>query len=154
MVFTYENQIVTVLQPIGDRYNTDPATDVISLAKYGHATFLIAEGAGGTGTVKIEVEACDDLTPSNAAAMAFNYRVATSGDTWGALTASAATGYTTTAGANKMIAVEVDASELPAGYPCCRLQLTEVADDPCDAAVFAILSQPRNAHAVMPSAIA
>lgn len=153
MLLTQMLQFVTALQPDADRYNGDPATDIFNMKLYEHICFILMEGAGGTGTVKIQVEECDDATPSNSTAIAFNYRVATTIDTWGAVTASASTGYTTTAGANKMVAVEVSASELTVGYPFVRLQLTEVADDPCDAGVIAILGGARYKSAVMPTAI-
>ena len=112
------------------------------------------EGAGGTGTVKIQAQACDDFTPSNTVDIPFKYRVNSTGDTWGALTDSAATGYTTSAGANKKVAVEVDARQLPEGYNKVRIKLTEVVNDPCLAGLSYILSKPRNSMAVLPTAIA
>lgn len=154
MIFTELNHPVYALMPDADRYNSDPATDVFNMENYDHITFILMEGAGGTGTVKIEVEECTTAAGANNTAIAFRYRLMSTTDTWGALTASASTGYTTVAGANKMVAIEVDASELSDGYNFVRLQLTEVADDPCDAAVIAILSQPRYAQAVPTTAIA
>lgn len=154
MIFTEKNLPVMALAPDADRYNTDPATDVVSLAKYEHATFILFEGAGGTGTVKIEVEECTAADGSGNTAIPFRYRLCETGDTWGALTAAAATGYTTVAGANKMVAVEIDGDELSEGSPWVRLQLTEVANDPCDAAVAVIMSGPRYAEDVLPTAIA
>jgi hypothetical protein len=151
--FTEEHLVVPALYPDADLYAADPATDIINTKNYDHVTFILTEGAGGTGTVKIQVEECDDTTPTNSTAIAFNYRVATTPDTWGAITASASTGYTTTAGANKQVAVEIDAAELTDGYPYVRLQLTEVADSPCDAGVIAILSRPRYAQDVLPGAL-
>jgi hypothetical protein len=136
--------MVTVLQPVADAYASDPATDVVNLKYYRRATFLVVEAAGGTGTVKIEVEECTSKAGAGNNAIAFKYRLLSDGDQ-GALTASAATGYTTTAGANKLIAVEVDAADLADGSPYCRLQLTEVADSPCLAGVICILSEPRYA---------
>ena len=37
---------VTVLEPDADRWNSDPASDVVNLSNYGGVTFLVAEGAG------------------------------------------------------------------------------------------------------------
>lgn len=153
MVFTQEHQVVPALYPDADRYNADPATDVFNLALYDHITFILTEGAGGTGTVKIEVEECTAADGTGATAIAFNYRVASTPDTWGALTASAATGYTTTAGANKQVAVEIDAAELSSDSKYVRLQLTEVADSPCDASVIAILSKPRYQEDVLATSL-
>lgn len=146
---------VEVLAADADRYNTDPATDIVNLGVYGHAMFIVGEGAGGTGTVKIQVEACSDNAGNNNEAIPFRYR-ATSGSlemTGAALTWAAATGYTTIAGANKLVAIEVDSNECPAGKPWVRLQLTEVVDDPCDAHVGCVLGMPRYAEANMPTAL-
>jgi hypothetical protein len=154
MDFIGQNHVAWALMPDADLYDPDPATDVFNLKQYGHITFILFEGAGGTGTVKIEVEECTTAAGANNTAIAFRYRLMATTDTWGALTASAKTGYTTVAGANKAVAIEIDASELSDGYNFVRLQLTEVVDDPCDAAVIAILSEPRYAQAVPPTAIA
>jgi len=144
MIFTEHNEISTALQPVADAYAADPATDVYNMKYYEHISFVIVEAAGGTGTVKIQVEECTSKAGAGNNAIAFKYRVKSdSNGAFGALTASAATGYTTTAGANKVIVVEVNADELAADSPYVRLQLTEVADSPCLAGVVAILSGPR-----------
>lgn len=142
---------VTVLEPDADRYDTDPATDVVNAAKYGAISFYLMEGAGGTGTVKIEVEECTAAAGTGNTAVAFKYRLASTHGTWGAITDSASTGYTTVAGANKMVEVIVDVDNLSSGSNYVRLQLTEVADSPVDAAVVAILGDPRYSEDVMPS---
>jgi hypothetical protein len=134
--------MATVLQPVADAYAADPATDVVNMKFYRRATFLIAEAAGGTGTVKIQVEECTSKAGAGNTAIAFKYRLLTKG-TSGTLTASASTGYTTVAGANKLVAVEVDGAALSDGSPYVRLQLTEVADSPCLAGVVCVLSEPR-----------
>ena len=139
---------VTVLQPDADRYTATPATDVVNMTLYRRATFVLMEGAGGIGTVKIEVEECTDKAGTGATAIPFNVRVISDGD-WGALTAVALAGYTTIAGANKTIAIEVDAADLSDGSPYVRLQLTEVVDSPVDAAIICILSEPRFASAAL-----
>lgn len=154
--FLEQNLVAVGILPDADLYAADPATDVFNLAKYECITFILVEGAGGTGTVKIEVEECTTAAGANNTAIAFNYRLlssAGSADTWGALTAVAATGYTTVAGANKAVAIEVHNTELSDGYNFVRLQLTEVADDPCDAVVVAVLSGPRYAQAVLPTSL-
>jgi hypothetical protein len=154
MIFTEKHHPVYALAPDADLYNGNPATDVFNLKNYNHITFLLVEGAGGTGTVKVQVEECTSAAGAGNTARAFSYRLMSTVDTWGALTASASTGYTTVAGANKMVAIEIDAAELSDGYNFVRLQLTEVVNDPCDAAVIAILSEPRYATAVPLTGIA
>ena len=152
-VFSQRNQIVMALEPNADRYDGTPTSDVIAMKHYRHVTFILQEGAGGTGTVKIEVEECTSSAAAGNTAIAFNYRVASSGDTFGALTAATSAGFTTTAGANKQVLIEIDAAELSDGSPFVRLQLTEVANDPCDAGIVAICSEPRYSAEIMPTAI-
>ena len=154
-IFSQNSQSVMALAPDADRWNGDPATDIINTKNYGHVTFYIMEGAGGTGTTVLTVEECDDVSASNSTAIAFNYRVtaAGGGDTFGALTAATAAGYTTIAGAQKQIIIEIDAAELSDGFPFVRIQTTEAVDSPCDAAIIAICTKPRYSQAIMPTAI-
>lgn len=153
MIFTQDNMLAIGLVPASDRYNTNPATDIFNMKMYDHITFLLTEGAGGTGTVKLQVEECTDAAGNGNTAIAAKYRLSSTGDTWGALTTLASTGYTTTAGADKMVAVEVDAADLDPAKPFVRLQLTEVVDSPCVAGVAVILSKPRYSQAVLPTSI-
>ena len=140
MIFTQEHAIVTVLAADADRYNTDPATDIVTTQDFRHVTWFLIESAGATGTVKIQVEECTDNAGAGATAIGFNYRVGTNLGVFGAIVASAAAGYTTVAGADKIIAIELDAAELSDGSDWARLQLTEVVDSPVDAR---ILPRPR-----------
>lgn len=146
--------VVNGLPPAADRYNSNPAGDVVSLANFSHFMALLSEGAGGTGTAEITVEACDNFTPSNTVEIPFKYRVRTTGDTWGALTQATADGVTPAAGANKDVQIFVEAADLPEGYPNVRVKLTEVVNDPCVAGLMYILSGPRYTKAIMETAIA
>ncbi len=148
MFQTENNRIVQVLAPAADRYNGNPATDIINLANYRHVTFYLQEGAGGTGTAKLELMECPDNTGSGAAAIPFKYRVASAIGDFGDIQDAAAAGYTTAAGADKLVAVEVDAAELSEGNSWAYLQLTEVANSPVAAGVLAVLSEPRFAQAL------
>lgn len=136
--------IERALVPAADRYDTNPATDIFNMALYGHIAFVLDHGAGATGTVKIQVEECSDATGTGNTAIAFRYRLkSTVPGTWGAITSSASTGYTTTAGADQMVIVELDSRELSTTKKFVRLQLTEVANSPVSAAVYALLSEAR-----------
>lgn len=147
-MFTSEMySLQAALVPADDRYNTDPATDVYTLKEGEHICFWLEEGAGGTGTVKIQVEECSDVTGANNVAIAFRYRIRGATGTWGAVTASASAGYTTIAGANKGVVVELDAQELSPTKPCVRLKLTEVVNSPCGAAVYAAVGPMRYGEA-------
>ena len=134
---------VFALAPDADRYNGDPASDVISMVDHANLNFLVMEGAGGTGTATLTVEACDDFVPTTQTAIPFKYRTAQTGDTFTAWAEATAAGITTVAGANKMIEIEVDNRDLPDGSPNARLQITEVVDSPVDAGVVAYLSGAR-----------
>jgi hypothetical protein len=153
-IFSELNKIVMALAPDADRYNGDPASDVVALDKYNHATFILQEGEGGTGTAAITVEACDDFVPTNPVAIPFKYKVCTTGDTFGAVQSATASGVTPAAGANKQVAIEVDARSLPEGYNKCRAKLTEGVNSPVDAGMICILSEPRYAQELLPTAIA
>lgn len=156
--FSEMNKIVPLaLAPDADRFDADPASDVIFLTKAKGVCFVVAEGAGGTGTATITIQACDDATPSNTSAIAFRYRTLTTAgglDTWGAWQNATSSGVTPGAGAGKATLVEVRSDELPAGYPAVRLKLTESADDPVDAAVFAVVYDLDYAGNQSPSVLA
>lgn len=127
----------------GDLFNGDPASDVINMENHDRITFFLVKGAGATGTATLTVESCDDTTPTTATAIAFKAWASTSGDALGDMQDVAATGLTTTAGANQLYCVEVSAAALSGTDKYVRLQTTEVVDDPCGGSVMAILSGSR-----------
>ena len=92
--------------------------------------FIVYVGVGATGTSVITVESCDDFVPTNTTAIPFWSREILTGDTDGAITRRAAAGFTTTAGSSKIVCVEVDAKDLPAGEPNVRLHLVESVNSP------------------------
>lgn len=144
--------IVTVLQPDADAFAGTKNTDIVNLSYFRRATFLVSEGAGGTGTTKITVEACSDKAGTGATAIPFRYRLLSDGDYVAPVYVTvAATGYTTVAGANKLIAIEVEADELPDGKPYCRLTMVEAVDSPVDGCVHAILTDPSYNQQLMPN---
>ena len=136
----YHAGIVTANEDI---YNGNMTTDVISLANYGGAVFVLVEGAGGTGTAVITIESCDDTTPTTTTAVAYNYTVCTSGNTWGSITAATSAGFTTTAGTNQAYAMEIRADELSGTNKYVRMVATESANDPVDGAGLVILVDPK-----------
>jgi hypothetical protein len=127
-----------------DIFNGNPASDVIRLSENDEILFIIHKSAGAVGTATITVESCDDVTPTTHTAIPFKYRAMTTNGTWGAVTAAAATGFTTTAGANQMYIVSVKANQLVEGHQFVRLVATEVVDAACDGAILAVLV--RGAH--------
>lgn len=143
------------LPPAADRYNTNPAGDVVSVENFSEFMAHLIEGAGGTGTAKLQIEACDDFVPTNTVAVDFKYQVCQTGDTWSAMAdAVAATGYTTVAGADKQVKIFVEPQQLPEGYNKLRIKITEVANDPCLACVVYTLGGSRFRKAIHETAIA
>jgi hypothetical protein len=102
--------------------------------------FIRFDGAGATGTSVVTVLACDDTVPSNTHAVAFKYRVCTTGDTWGDWTEATVTGFTTTAGANQLYQIHASAEEQAhIGYGYVKVVFTEGTDHPVTGSVIALL---------------
>ena len=146
--------LVKGLDPVADAFSGTVYSDVISMKNHNHIDFIIYKGVGATGTSTITVEACDDTTPSNASAVPFHYQAITSGDTAGALTQVANTGFVTTAGSSQLYKVSIDAQALLAsGYEYVRLKAVESVDSPVLGGIIACLCEPRYDQAVQSSAI-
>jgi len=138
-----------------DIFDGDPATDIINLAKYGAVIFFIMIGANGSsGSAVVTVESCDDVSASTATAVAFKYWACTTPDVWGDMTAATTAGFTTSATANNMYAIEVDASELSGTDSFVNMICTESVNQPVDGAIMAIAGNPRYAQEVKPTALA
>ena len=136
-----------------DIFNGDPTTDVVKMANWELCTFLIQKGSGATGTATITVQSCDDYTPTTGTDIAFKYRTQTSGDTWSAWTDATSAGFTTTAGANQLYEIAVSGEDLEDGDVGVQMTMTEVANDPCEGAVVAILAEPRHSGGVPQTAL-
>lgn len=134
---------VQALAPDADALAGTVNTDVIGLTKYHRVRFVIQIGVGATGATLVKVQACDDFTPTATSVIAARYRIATSGDSFGAWTALTTSGLTVGAASNQTIEIDVQDDELPAGYPNVRLNMVESTDSPVDAAISAILLNPR-----------
>lgn len=141
--FALTHHAVLALAPDADRFNGNPATDVISLGKHSQVLFLLTKGTGAVGTADITIESCDTVVPGIATAIPFSYRVCTEGDTWGEWQAATTDGFKTTAGENQQYEVLVNAAALNDEDEFIRLQITEDADGAVDAGVSAILIGPR-----------
>ena len=135
--------VVNALPPTADAFAGTVTTDVISMRSWNHCTFIIQYGEGDTGQSVITMEACNDITPSHTEAIPFGYRECMSGDTFGAMEKVEASGFTTKAGSNKMVRIEVTSRTLPEDKPYVRLKAVESADGPVNGGVVAILSNPR-----------
>jgi hypothetical protein len=136
----YGDRIVRNVQqahyPLDDRYESTPgAGNTIDARNAAGVVFVLAEGAGGTGTVTVTIQKCSSAGVSGGD-IYFKYRE-NSQTARGDLSAAVNT-YATTAGANKNVIFYVDAADL-AGYGYCTLTLTELVDADCDAGVIAIV---------------
>lgn len=128
-------------------------TDVVNLGKYDKALWIIQKGAGVTGATVVTVDSCDTVVPGTATAVAFNYWTCTTGDTWSDMNTATAAGFTTTAGANQLYAIEINSSELSGANQFARLTCTESTNDPCDGSIVCIMGGARFMHEVKPTAI-
>lgn len=155
MICNDEHQIAQVLAPAADRFNGNPATAAVNTKLYGHVSFVIALGAGTTGTAKIQVEECSAANGTGNVAIPFRYRAADSGDAYGSLTvASASEGFTTAAGSDKTYVIDIDSRELSDTKPFVRLKITEVVDAPVAAAVVALGFMARYKEQPLPTLLA
>ncbi len=115
------------LDPVANAFAGTKNSDIVSMRDYGRVLFVIHMGVGTTGTSVYTVESSDDVSGSNVTAIPFWSREITTGDTEGAFTRRAAAGFTSTAGSSKIILIEADAKDLPAGEPFVRLTAVESA---------------------------
>jgi hypothetical protein len=126
-----------------DLFNGNLTTDIISLANYGSAIFVLTKGPGATGTAVVTVESCDDTSATTSTAVAYNYAVCTSGNTWGNITAATSSGFTTTAGANQCYLIEIRDDQLSGTDKYVRAVFTESANDPVDGSVVSLGMNPK-----------
>lgn len=150
--------LATGLAPAADLYNGNPATDVVSLANYDRALFVLQQKTAGTntGTATITMEECSTAAGASNVAIAFRYRKKTTGasDTWGAWIAATTSGFVTTANEDTMYEVEVKADQLSESKPFLRMQLTETVNDPVTGAVLIALYPARYNQDQKPTALA
>jgi len=132
-------QFVKVLDPVADAFDSTPTTEVISMKNLQRILFLVHIGVGATGSSTFTVEACDDVVPTNVVAIPFYSREILTGDTEGAITLRAATGFVNTVGSSKLIAIEVREDALAAsGYGYIRLKAVESVNSPVLGGIVAI----------------
>jgi hypothetical protein len=146
--------VVNILSP--QDVDTGKSSDVFSMKNHSHATIIVTCGSTNADAGNITVEACDDFTPTNDTAIDFNYYAeeTAAGDTLGARAkAEAATGIDVSANDNTTYVIEIDASELPAGYPNLYLKWSDPGGATFGSAV-AILSGSRYSGAENDTAIA
>jgi len=135
-----------------DLFNGSPSTDVVNLGKYEKCTWIIQKAAGATGTAVVTVNSCSDVSTATGA-IAFSYWTCTTGDTWSDMNTATSAGFTTTAGANQLYAIEINSSELTDTDKYASLTLTDSNSDPVDGTVVCILGGGKIIQEVKPTAI-
>jgi hypothetical protein len=149
-----KRHLVTGLDPVADAFSGTVYSDVLKMAEYAAAEFIIHKGVGTTGTSTITVEACDNAAGDNPVAVPFTVQKYTgSDDLPGEVISVAAAGFATTAGSSQLYSVMVDSQALGSkGWV--RLKAVEVADDPVLGGILAVLHGPRFATDIPNTAIA
>lgn len=131
---------------VADFGDTAQNSDVINLSRHKRARAIIHWGVGATGTQTLTVTACDDVTPSNETAIPFWYRITVAAADPGAITRATASGFTTTAGSNQIVELEIVAADLAVlGRKYFRIKMTEVVNSPLLGGIIIELLEPRHA---------
>ena len=157
------NMVRTLLSPMNIT-GAARASDVIDMSNYNHACIIVSCGTMA-GATTLQLQYCDDATPTTDTVMKFKYRQMTDGagatDTLGALTQATSAGISLST-AQQTTIIELDANELrqesvvtDGVANCSRFEVT--LSDPSAAdyvSITCILSEPRYASQTPQSAIA
>jgi hypothetical protein len=144
-----QSHVEVGIAAVADVFGADGVgSDVFNMKDHNRIVFIVHWGVGTTGVNKFTVQACDNVTPDNTTAIPFHYRTLTAGAAPGAVTAAtAADGFSNTAGSDQVILIEVTAAAVNAtGYQYVRLYADETTDDAVLGGVLALLAEPRFAE--------
>jgi len=154
------NKLVNGLPPVADAFATQGYSDVISIDDCESVVAFVMTGVSADNTNTITVEACDNVTPSNATAIVFTVSSVVSGDTNDSPTETAVGGKAFTAStANQYYIVEIDPADVEAansheGRRYVRIKVTEGGNNGAQLGHIAIFkNNVQNAQAVLPTAI-
>ena len=116
----YYGHVVNALPPID--INGGKNSDVWSMENYSHATIVIQMGVTG-GTSAITLEECDNFTPDDSTAIAFDYypEVTAAGDVMSPVQVATSSGFTSSVNNSIFYVIEFDATNLTDGYPNMRV---------------------------------
>ena len=145
--------VVNILPP--QDVDTGKSSLVFSMKNHAHATIIVQCGATHADAGNITVEECDDFTPTNDTAIGFTYykEETAAGDTLTAKQTATTAGIDVSANDNTTYVIEIDASQLSAGYPNLILKWSDPGGATFGSAV-AILSGSRYAGSENATAIA
>jgi hypothetical protein len=150
-VIPEQGHIVNILPPIDVTGGVN--SDVFSMRHAGHVDIIISMGVQALAST-ITVEECDNFTPSNHTAIAFDYYYedTSNGDTLSDRTAATSAGISSTTDNNIFKVISIDASQLTDGYPCLRVCFSDPGGSAIISAV-AVLSGQRYQEENTPTAI-
>ena len=145
--------IVNILSP--QDVDAGKTSDIFSMANYAHATIIVTCGSTNADAGNITIEECDNLDGTNDTAIGFSYykEETAGGDTLSAKQTATAAGIDVSGNDNTIYVIEIDASQLSAGYPCLCLKWSDPGGATFGSAV-AILSGARYAGSESATAIA
>lgn len=121
------------INAVADAFASTVYSDVVNAKNYDKVVFIAHHGVGATGTSTFTVLAGSDAAdpPTASTAIPFKYKVMSTSDTEGALTAATTSGFLSTAGSNQIYWIEVDCDELgDTGYNYLCLKCVEGTDSP------------------------
>jgi hypothetical protein len=151
-----QHKIVPCIEP-EDHQASGVDGDSVSLENYGHVTFVFTFGEL-TGNAVLTINS-GASAGTKTTAETFNYRAtaadlgAASGDALGTESTSAALTLTDATYEDRMVVVEMDADEFTEGQQWITPNVSDAATE-CFVSCIAILSKPRYAQGVPPTAIA
>jgi len=160
--FSQSHGIVPIIIPLADNYNTIVAAEEsIDMALYNHATFLFLFSTTMAGEAGVLTMGAGNTRGLATAAVTFTYRFGTAAvllagsDVLITPATSVALTMTTALAQSKVLVVEVDADDMWIANVQYQY-LTPAYDDAGTAGIFscvAVLSEPRYARNVMPTAL-
>jgi hypothetical protein len=144
------------LNAVADAFAATVYSDVVNVKGYSKIIFLVHHGVGATGTSTFTVLAGSDTAdpPTASTAIPFRYKVMSTSDVEGALTAATTSGFLSTAGSNQVYWIEVDTEELgDSGYQYCCLKCVEGTDSPRLGGILILMEGARYAQDVPATAL-
>lgn len=144
------------LNAVADAFSATVYSDVVNVKGYSKVVFLAHHGVGATGTSTFTVLAGSDTAdpPTASTAIPFRYKVMSTSDTEGALTAATTSGFLSTQGSNQIYWIEVDVEELgDTGYQYLCLKAVEGTDSPRLGGIIILMFGARYAQDVPATAL-
>lgn len=147
--FLQGHQIVLCSVP-KDYTGAAATTEWVSLKGYQHCTFVVITGAWAGGTAAVTLNEATVVAGTDTQQLAFNYMWTNDAAATSPLLVETAVASDTfnLDTANSTYVIEVDASELSAGFDCLSVAIASPGANNDLYALFAILSKPRYSPAV------